>query len=167
MIRVALALCLTASVALGQTITVETLDPDSDPQIVIMQPDPELELFSLQRELGTVQSEVFVPAVKGTGAMLRGLDKLNGEVVDFELDNGFSIMFGGLRVDLGQCRHPEDNSTGEAYAFLTIQEGRESSVDPAFQGWMIASSPALNALDHARYDVWVLRCKTASSAEGN
>jgi len=25
---------------------------------------------------------------------------------------------------------------------------------------MIASSPALNALDHPRYDVWVMRCTT-------
>jgi len=31
---------------------------------------------------------------------------------------------------------------------------------PDFDGWMIASAPALNALDHARYDVWVMRCKT-------
>jgi len=31
---------------------------------------------------------------------------------------------------------------------------------PVFKGWMIASSPALNALDHPRYDVWVLRCIT-------
>ncbi|MGB0439332.1 MAG: DUF2155 domain-containing protein [Paracoccaceae bacterium] len=32
---------------------------------------------------------------------------------------------------------------------------------PVFEGWIIASSPALNAMDHARYDVWVLRCNTA------
>ena len=30
-----------------------------------------------------------------------------------------------------------------------------------FAGWMIADSPALNALDHPRYDVWVLRCITS------
>ncbi|MEQ9693779.1 DUF2155 domain-containing protein [Shimia sp. SDUM112013] len=167
MFRAACLVGMLAAPAAAQTITVETLDPESDPQIVIVPPDQEIELFSLQQELGTVQSEVYEPAVTGTGAQLRGLDKLTGDVVDFELDNGYSIMFGSLRVDLGQCRHPEDNATGEAYAFLTIQEGRESTLDPVFQGWMVASSPALNALDHARYDIWVLRCKAASSAEGN
>ena len=30
-----------------------------------------------------------------------------------------------------------------------------------FDGWMVASSPALSALDDARYDVWVMACKTA------
>ena len=27
-----------------------------------------------------------------------------------------------------------------------------------FSGWMLASSPALNALEHPVYDVWVLDC---------
>ena len=31
---------------------------------------------------------------------------------------------------------------------------------PAFHGWMIASSPALSALEHSRYDVWVIRCRS-------
>ena len=29
-----------------------------------------------------------------------------------------------------------------------------------FSGWMFASSPALNALEHAVYDVWVIDCQT-------
>ncbi|MEO0381372.1 MAG: DUF2155 domain-containing protein, partial [Pseudomonadota bacterium] len=27
--------------------------------------------------------------------------------------------------------------------------------------WMIASAPALSAMEHARYDVWVMRCTTS------
>ena len=34
----------------------------------------------------------------------------------------------------------------------------ETSETPLFSGWMLASSPALSALDHPRYDVWVLSC---------
>ena len=49
------------------------------------------------------------------------------------------------------------NEFGEAYAYLTIVEEANTAA-PVFQGWMIASSPALNAMDHARFDVWVLRC---------
>ena len=32
--------------------------------------------------------------------------------------------------------------------------------EPVFVGWMIATSPALSAMDHPRYDVWVLNCVT-------
>ncbi|WP_323785894.1 DUF2155 domain-containing protein [Thalassovita sp.] len=95
----------------------------------------------------------------GLGATLRGLDKVNGETTDIELQNGASAHYGRLTVELRECRYPVGNPVGEAYAFLTIQEdGRDT---PTFQGWMMASAPALNALDNARYDVWVLRCNTS------
>lgn len=160
----AIALCaaLVAGPALAQEISVETLDSESGPQIVIVPQQPQV--FSLQRDLGTATSEIDTTAIGGEGALLRGLDKLNGEAVDLELDNGYSVAFGDLRVDLAECRYPEDNATGEAYAFLTIYDGVEA-VDPLFQGWMIASSPALSALDHARFDIWVLRCKTPEPEE--
>lgn len=34
--------------------------------------------------------------------------------------------------------------------------------DMIFSGWMFASSPALNGLEHAVYDVWVVDCKTVN-----
>lgn len=170
MIRFAALSCLSliaATSLAAQSITVESLDPTEAP-VIIEQPDNGV--FSLTpsqtQDLGRVTSELVTPVVKGTGAKLRGLDKLNGKTVDFDLDNGYSVMFGDLRVDLTDCRHPEDNSTGEAFAFLSIYEGKEASEAPIFQGWMIASSPALSALDHARYDVWVLRCKTPAAESG-
>ena len=94
----------------------------------------------------------------GSGAQLRALEKVSGQITDFELRNGASHTFGRIKVVLRTCRYPPENPAGEAYAFLTItEEGRDA---PAFEGWMIASSPALSALEHPRYDVWVLRCST-------
>ncbi len=96
---------------------------------------------------------------EGSGAMLRGLDKVSGETTDIELQNGASAEYGRLSVELRECRFPVGNPAGDAYAFVTIREQDRDGV--LFQGWMMASSPALNALDHARYDVWVLRCITS------
>lgn len=97
--------------------------------------------------------------VTGSGAVLRGLDKVNAQFQDIEILNGSSVRFKRLVIDLGECRYPEGNPAGDAYAYLTIRD--EGHAEPVFQGWMLASSPALNALDHSRYDVWVLRCKTS------
>lgn len=95
----------------------------------------------------------------GTGAVLRGLDKLNGTVADIELAPNQSETLGRIEITLNDCRYPEGNPAGDAYAFVTVREmGR---ADPVFRGWMIASAPALNAMDHPRYDVWVMRCKTS------
>ncbi|WP_171232529.1 DUF2155 domain-containing protein [Ruegeria sp. HKCCA4812] len=97
----------------------------------------------------------------GPGAMLRGLDKVNGQTVDVELKTGETVAVFGLDVALGDCRFPVDNPTGDAFAYLTIWESGKA--DQLFDGWMIATSPALNALDHARYDVWVIRCITPAA----
>lgn len=95
---------------------------------------------------------------RGTGAVLRGLDKVNASVTDLDLAAGASTTFGRLTVRLEECRYPAANPAGEAYAFLVISD--TASGKELFSGWMLASSPALNALEHPRYDIWVLRCKT-------
>lgn len=92
----------------------------------------------------------------GTGAVLRGLDKVGGDVVDLKLENGESATLGRLTVRLGECRYPEGDPAADAFAFVAVEE--KGRTDPVFQGWMVGSSPALNAMEHARYDVWVLRC---------
>lgn len=92
------------------------------------------------------------------GAILRGLDKVDGSLTDIELITGQSRDYGRLNITLGECRYPVGNPSGNAFAELTIRE--QGADAPVFSGWMIAATPALNALDHARYDVWVLRCKT-------
>lgn len=95
---------------------------------------------------------------QGTGAILRGLDKVNAQVSDLEIANGGETEFGRLSVRLQECRYPKDDPAGDAYAYVSIMDGRRG--EEVFSGWMLASSPALNALEHPRYDVWVLRCTT-------
>lgn len=90
------------------------------------------------------------------GAKLRILDKLTGEVQDVTLARGQSVVTGRLTVQLDACRSPADNTVAEADAHLTILD--VASTDPVFAGWMLATAPALSALDHPRYDVWVLGC---------
>ncbi|MGR3504456.1 MAG: DUF2155 domain-containing protein [Paracoccaceae bacterium] len=100
-----------------------------------------------------------VETATGNGAVVRVLDKINGEVEDLSVRNGASANLWRLQVDLEECRYPSGNPAGDAFAFLTLHhQGQE---EPLFRGWMIASSPALNALDHPRYDVWVIRCTTS------
>lgn len=91
-----------------------------------------------------------------TGGRVRVLDKLTGTTQDLDLQPGAAQIAGRIGIVLDDCRYPTENPTSEAYAHLTITA---KGVDqPVFSGWMIASSPALSALDHPRYDVWVLGC---------
>lgn len=106
----------------------------------------------------SAQTAMAQQVTKGTGAKLRWLDKVNGEITDMDLINGGIYEIGRLKVHLRECRYPTDNKSGDAFAFVTIAE--EDADAPVFEGWMVASSPALNPLEHPRYDVWVMRCQT-------
>lgn len=95
-------------------------------------------------------------ATSASGGTVRWLDKVTGETTDLDLSRGQSITRGFLTIQLDDCRFPASDPSSDAYAHLTIMDTRVAT--PVFSGWMIASSPALSALDHPRYDVWVLTC---------
>ncbi|OSP54960.1 DUF2155 domain-containing protein [Pseudoruegeria sp. SK021] len=107
----------------------------------------------------SVSSVLAEDVAAGRGASLRVLDRMSGELTDLDVAVGGSVTLDRLAISLVECRYPVENPVGDAYAFLLIDE--PSSPRPLFEGWMVASSPALNAFDHIRYDVWVLRCNNA------
>ena len=91
-------------------------------------------------------------------AVLRGLDKVNGHTQDITISIGEVASFGPFEIKLTSCRYPLGNPSGDAFAHVTITENGKP---PVFSGWMVASAPALSAMDHPRYDVWVMRCATS------
>ena len=93
-------------------------------------------------------------------AVLQGLDKVTARVSTFEVPIGEMVRFGTLDIITRACDKRPPEETPESAAFVDIWEVRpgEPTVS-VFRGWMFASSPALSALEHAVYDVWVLDCK--------
>jgi hypothetical protein len=113
----------------------------------------------LAQDQGGVQFSA-AEASDAPGAILRVLDKVSGQTVDLTLKDGESGTVGAatnmpLTVALTECRYPRDNPAADAFANLDVIDASGTAL---FGGWMIASSPALSALDHPRYDVWVLSC---------
>ncbi|MBC6442507.1 MAG: DUF2155 domain-containing protein [Rhodobacteraceae bacterium] len=98
-----------------------------------------------------------VATIAGAAAQLRALDMITGRTRDISLAVGDTTIYEHLMISVTACHYPGNNIDGDAFAYLKIRDVRES--EARFEGWMIASSPALSALEHPRYDVWVLRCK--------
>lgn len=93
-------------------------------------------------------------------AVLQGLDKVTARVSTLEVPLGEAVRFGTLEVIVRHCDKRPPEEMPESAAFMDIWEVRPD--EPAisiFRGWMFASSPALHALEHPVYDVWVLDCK--------
>lgn len=104
----------------------------------------------------------------GTAVIVRALDKVTARTVDLTIRIGEAVSYGTLVITARTClkRPPED--TPETSTFLEIQEIKQDE-DPLmiFNGWMFASSPALNALEHPVYDVWVIDCKMDEAGISN
>jgi hypothetical protein len=100
-------------------------------------------------------------AIEGNTVVLQGLDKVTARISTFEAPVGEEVRFGTLQIHAQFCDRRPPEEPPEVAAFLDIYEARLNEDRKAlFHGWMFASSPALNALEHPVYDVWVLGCKT-------
>lgn len=104
-------------------------------------------------------------------AVLRALDKVTARVSTIEAPIGKPVSFGTLRIVARVCDKRPPEELPESAAFLQIEESRPNEVPTSvFRGWMFASSPAVSAMDHPVYDIWVLDCSssasTAESMEG-
>ena len=93
------------------------------------------------------------------GVVLRGLDKISGQVYDIEMKSGQTAVFEQLRITLNSCRYPVGNPSGDAFAALEVTDRVQDTT--VFSGWMIASAPSLSAINHARYDLWVMHGTTS------
>ena len=106
------------------------------------------------------------PAATGPAAVLQGLDKITARISTFDAPLNQSVRFGSLEIVPRSCHKTPPEEPPERAAFLEITDVRPDSEPVAlFTGWMFASSPALSALEHPVYDVWVIDCKKASTPE--
>ena len=105
------------------------------------------------------------PSVEGTAAVLQTLDKVTGRVRSLDAPVGESVELGPLTIRVRACRKRPPEDPPESAAFLEIAERKSAeTVNEIFRGWMFASSPAVSALEHPVYDVWVIDCRTARTS---
>ena len=95
--------------------------------------------------------------------VLQGLDKITARVSTFEIEVGKVGSFGVLSIEVKSCKKKPPTEPPEKVAFMVINDLKpgEKMIE-VFRGWMFASSPSLNGLEHPVYDVWVLDCRKSS-----
>lgn len=104
----------------------------------------------------------------GDGVLLQGLDKVTARISEIRVPLGTPVRFGTLLITAYKCFKRPPEETPESIALLEIRDARPGEEGAVlFRGWMFASSPALNALEHPVYDVWVKDCLNAKSPESS
>ena len=94
-------------------------------------------------------------------AVLQALDKITARVQTIEASVGDTLRFGTLQMIVRVCYRRPAEETPESTAFLDIWDMRRNETpQDVFRGWMFASSPALSAVEHPVYDVWLVDCRS-------
>ncbi len=100
-------------------------------------------------------------------AVLQALDKITARVKRLPVKVGQTLSFGTLKVQVDACRKAPPEDPPESAAFLKITDGKSEPPQAVFSGWMFASSPALSAMDHPVYDIWVVDCTSDTTASAS
>ena len=100
----------------------------------------------------------------GNVGLFQGLDKITARIKTFEIKVGVSKTFGILDINLQKCVYSKPLDEPESIAYIKVLDLSDKySVTKdkllIFEGWIFASSPALNAMEHPVYDVSLISCK--------
>jgi len=96
-------------------------------------------------------------------AQLQAMDKITGRVSVIEAPVNSEIKFGSFSIVVRSCKSTPPEETPENYAFVDVADSdKDGKLYNIFKGWMTSSSPALNAVEHPIYDVWLLKCLNKS-----
>ncbi|GHA12136.1 hypothetical protein GCM10007989_03190 [Devosia pacifica] len=97
-------------------------------------------------------------------ARFAGLDKITARITEFDVYLNETVLFGALEVTPRACYSRSPNETVQrTSAFVEVDQlDLEGESERIFTGWMFADSPALHAVDHAVYDVWLVSCKVTT-----
>lgn len=92
------------------------------------------------------------------------LDKVTGRVQLIRLPADETVSVASLEIVMRDCVTAPPEEAPETKAFVEISEVQDDGLVRLFTGWMFASSPGLNALEHAVYDFWPVVCKRSDGA---
>jgi hypothetical protein len=121
-------------------------------------------VFTLAILLASMPALAAVPTEDKPFAVLRALDKITARVEELTIPIERPFQFGTLIITVRACRVTPPEETPEAASFLDVSEIKPGAQEVSvFRGWMFASSPALSAMEHPVYDLWVTGCKSEAA----
>ncbi|WP_434058507.1 DUF2155 domain-containing protein [Coralliovum pocilloporae] len=96
-------------------------------------------------------------------AVFKGLDKITGRLITFDVYIDETVQFGALQITPRVCYSRPPTEPSKISSFIEVDElTLNNKIRRIFSGWMFASSPGLNAVEHPVYDVWLANCKMQS-----
>ena len=88
------------------------------------------------------------------------MDKVTAKVTELKVGVNESIEFGTISITPLKCYKRPPEEIPESSAYIIIRDLKSNQGNILFEGWMMASNPALASLEHSVYDVWIIDCES-------
>ncbi len=104
-------------------------------------------------------SQVMATEIPTNAALMQAMDKVTGRVNKITVSVNSKISFGDFSLVLRSCKKRPAEETPENFAFVDVTD-KSFGTDEynIFRGWIVSSTPGINAIEHPIYDVWLLEC---------
>ena len=92
---------------------------------------------------------------------LKALDKITAKTSSIRLAIGEKKFFGRLEIKALKCQFSEGKDASDTVAYIQIKDlfAKENDQVFLFNGWIFASSPTVQSIDHPIYDLWMTSCE--------
>ena len=107
-------------------------------------------------------NETYASWIKFEGAQFSVLDKITARIQKLELNLNDEEVLGSLTIILKSCQNRPPDYLPESAAYVEIYDKLNKNYEEGtliFSGWMFSSSPAISALEHPIYDIFLISCK--------
>ena len=106
-----------------------------------------------------ISLSAFAAEIPTNAALMQAMDKVTGRVNKITVPVKGKIAFGDFSLVLRACKKRPAEETPENFAFIDVTDKSFGSDEyNIFRGWIISSTPGINAIEHPIYDVWLLEC---------
>ena len=107
-------------------------------------------------------NETYASWIQFEGAQFSALDKITARIEKIELSLSDEEVLGSLTIILKSCQNRPPDYLPESAAYVEIYDKLNKNYEKGiliFSGWMFSSSPAISALEHPIYDIFLISCK--------
>ena len=107
-------------------------------------------------------NETYASWIQFEGAQFSALDKITARIEKIELSLSDEEVLGSLTIILKSCQNRPPDYLPESAAYVEIYDKLNKNYEEGtliFSGWMFSSSPAISALEHPIYDIFLISCK--------
>lgn len=113
-------------------------------------------------------NQSFAEQLATNTAQMQAMDKITGRVNLIDVPVNGEVKFGTFSIIVRSCKTNAEGEVPENYAFVDITDKSFDEEEfNIFKGWMLSSSPAVNAVEHPIYDVWLLKCHNTTDKYDN